>query len=157
MENIVNKEVSQNVLCSQLACAVSMAAKEDQIVWTIFGVFWAANAVLLVALFTTGALPSVLVGIIVSATGAILSWIWFLIQRRAIRWLAYYESIIWKLEEKLSLPPDLALSPRLNEKRFNEIVGRGLRVRPFMVGSASIAALAWMAALVGFVCKAGAA
>ncbi len=130
-----------------------MAAKEDQIVWTIFGVFWAANAILLVALFTTGGLPRPAVGIVVSATGATLLWVWFFIQRRAIRWLGYYEKIIRELEGKyLRIPREVALSPRLNEATFRETVGRGLRVRPLMVGSGVVIALLWMAALVWFAC-----
>jgi hypothetical protein len=35
-------------LWNQLANAVALVAKQDQIVWAIFGAFWAANAVLLV-------------------------------------------------------------------------------------------------------------
>jgi hypothetical protein len=140
-------------LWNQLGHAVSMAAKEDQIVWAIFGVFWAANAVLLVALFTTGALPSPPVGIVVSASGAALSWVWFLIQRRAIGWLSYYERIIRELEEKLLVPHAVALSPGLNEATFNETVGRGVRVRPLMTGSGFVVAVLWIAALACFVCR----
>ncbi len=38
--------------------AVTLVAKRDHIVWTVFGAFWAANAVLLVALFQNGDFPS---------------------------------------------------------------------------------------------------
>ncbi len=140
-------------LWNQLGHAVSMAAKEDQIVWTIFGVFWAANAVLLVALFTTGALPSPPVGIVVSASGAALSSVWFLIQRRAIGWLGYYERIIRELEQKLQVPDAVALSPGLNKTTFNETVGRGVRVRPLMTGSGFLVAVLWIAVLACFVCR----
>jgi hypothetical protein len=57
-------------LWSQLGNAVALAAKQDQIVWAVFGVFWAANAVLLVALFTTGDLPKRSVGLVVSIVGS---------------------------------------------------------------------------------------
>jgi hypothetical protein len=147
----------QDDLWNQLGNAVSMAAKEDQIVWTIFGIFWAANAVLLVALFTTGTIPNPFVGIVVSTVGTILSWVWFFVQRRAIGWLAYYERIIQKLEEKhLNIPREIALSGYLNEKTFNETVGQGVRVRPLMIGSGIVIAIQWMAALLWFAWQAAA-
>jgi hypothetical protein len=147
-----NAEASQNELWNQLGHAVTMAAKEDQIIWTIFGVFWAANAVLLVALFTTGQLPTTQIGIVVSVTGTILSCVWFIIQQRAIRWLKYYEMIIFRLEDKyLKIPPDVTLSPGINKTTFMEKVGSGISVRSLMVGSGVVTALLWFASLLGFV------
>jgi len=129
-----------------------MAVKEDQIVWAIFGVFWAANAVLLVALFTNGALSIPSVGILISASGATLSSVWFLIQRRAILWLGYFERIIREIEElHLRIPDTVALSAKLNKATFNETVGSRMRVRPLMTGSGFVVALLWIAALAWFV------
>ncbi len=114
MEDIINKEVKdvledgatpnasgheRQELWNQLDNAVSMETKEDQIVWTIFGIFWVANAVLSAALFTTGTILRPSVSIIVSIVGIILSWIWFLIPHKAIGWLSYYERIIQGIEE----------------------------------------------------------
>ena len=139
-------------LWNQLGNAVSMVGKEDQIVWTIFGVFWAANAVLLVALFTNGSIPAPSVGIIVSSAGTMLSWVWYFIQRRAIGWLAYYERILHLLEEKyLNIPGEIALSGYINKTTFNEIVGQGVRVRPLIVGSGAITAILWTLALLWFI------
>jgi hypothetical protein len=70
---------SPDQLWNQLSNAVALVAKQDQIVWAVFGVFWAANAVLLVALFTTGKLPEQSVGIIVSGVGLALSVVWLAI------------------------------------------------------------------------------
>lgn len=138
----------------QLSAAVSMAAKEDQIAWAIFGVFWAANAVLLVALFTTGGPPGNLVGIVVSATGAVVSWVWFLIQRRTLAWLAYYEEIIWRLEkDHLGVPEDVALSAWINKTTFRKCVGEGVRVRPLMLISGAVGALLWTVGVILFVCR----
>ena len=92
----------------QLGNAVALAAKQDQIAWAIFGVFWAANAVLLVALFTTGALPQPSVGLVVSSVGVVLSLVWRAIERRAVEWLKHYERVLgdWKLNSpcRLQLP-----------------------------------------------------
>jgi len=110
-EQTETAKAPNNELWNQLGHAVTMAAKEDQIVWTIFGVFWAANAVLLVGLFTTGEMPSAKVGVVISTIGIVLSCVWFIIQRRAISWLEYYEKIIFWIEESeyLKIPPDIAL------------------------------------------------
>lgn len=66
--------------------AVTLVAKQDHIVWTVFGAFWAANAVLLVALFQSGDLPKRPVGLIVSRVGFALSPVWLLIRHRAQAW-----------------------------------------------------------------------
>jgi len=145
-------KISNNELWNQLGYAVTMASKEDQIVWAIFGVFWAANAVLVVGLFTTGKMPSEIVGVVISTIGFVLSCVWFFIQQRAIRWLKYYEKIIYRIEEyeELKIPPDIALSPRVNEKTFMEEVGHGFSVRSIMVRSGPIIAIVWIATLVWF-------
>jgi len=129
-----------------------MAATGNQVVWAIFGVFWAANAVLLVALFTTGGLPGNLVGIVVSVTGAVMSWVWFLIQRRTLAWLRYYEEIIWRLEKAhLKIPEDVALSAWINTTTFRTRVGEGVRVRTLMLISGVVAAHLWTIGVILFV------
>lgn len=136
---------------NQLTNAVQMAAKQDQIVWTIFGVFWAANAVLLVALFSNGRLPTAPIGIAVCGTGTILSFVWFIIQRRALRWLAYYDEILYQLERKhLRIPAELALSARINRKTFEEKIGGGIRVHTLMVVSGLAVMTGWLATIFWF-------
>ena len=72
-------------LLAQLSNVVNRSAYEDTVVWAIFGTFWAANALLLVALFSQGDFPRhSAVGIIISAADTVVSVAWFLIQRRAI-------------------------------------------------------------------------
>jgi hypothetical protein len=128
---------SPDQLWNQLGNAVALVAKQDQIVWTIFGVFWAANAVLLVALFTTGALPKRPVGLVVSIVGLALSLVWLAIQHRAVAWLKYYEVVVGELEEKhLHVPPSVALTGQ------RERVG-GVRVRPLMLGCPLVSAVLW--------------
>jgi hypothetical protein len=142
---------SQENYWNQFSNVVAMAAKEDQIIWTIFGVFWAANAVLIVALFTTGNLPESLVGILVSIIGLILSIIWALIQHRAINWLRYYEHIIFRIERKyLHLPMDINLSPRINKFAKKKIIKGKVRVRVLMNYSGPVAVILWLLALIYF-------
>jgi hypothetical protein len=121
-----------------------MAAKQDQVIWTIFGVFWAANAVLLVALFSSGELPSADVGLLICSCGVGLSVVWLLIQQRAIAWIVYYEKVIERLEgEHLQVPSDVALSSNLNKALGGSVGGR--RVRPLMENSPLIVVLLWIA------------
>ena len=92
--------------------AVALTAKQDQIVWTVFSIFCAANAVLLVALFTTGDLPKPTVGLVVSIVGLALSLIWLAIHHRAVEWLKFYESVMRELENnQLHVPSSVALTP----------------------------------------------
>jgi len=77
-------DLSDDQYWNQLAIAVDLAAKQDQIIWTVFGVFWAAHAVLLVALFANGNAPSKAVGIVVSVGGAFTAAIWCLVQWRVM-------------------------------------------------------------------------
>jgi hypothetical protein len=59
------------------------------VLWAIVGIFWAANAILLVALFQGGQPPSSrYVGPVLSAVGFLFSAAWFGLQRRALSHIA---------------------------------------------------------------------
>jgi hypothetical protein len=125
-------------LQNQLAHAVAMAAKEDQIVWAIFGVFWAANSVLLGSLISPNRLPRPTLDFVVSAAGATLCWVWFRMQYRAIAWLRYYETVIGALQAELKVPSEFSLIQR------NAVGGRP--VRPLMTRSGIVVGMLWLAA-----------
>lgn len=128
---------SKSDLWNQLGNAVILVAKQDQIVWAVFGVFWAANAVLLVALITSGDLPKWPVGLIVSFVGIAFSLVWLPIERRALAWLEYYEAILTKLEKKyLHVPLCVAFTG------YPETVG-GMSVRPIMRACPYVSAVLW--------------
>ncbi len=128
-------------LWSQLANAVALAAKGDQIVWTIFGIFSASNALLLSALLTGGAAPRREGAMVLSAAGVVLSVVWFLIQLRVMKYLAYYETIIRVLEDEfIKVPRSIALGKRLP----------GIGVRPLMRWFGALAALMWAGSIVYF-------
>jgi hypothetical protein len=115
----------------------------------VFGVFWAAGAVLLVALFNNGQGPNRPVGMIVSSTGVILSLVWTLLQLRAIGYLHFYDAIVEEIETRLSIDPDIAVSARINTRLHSANV-RGVSVRPLMVGCAVAAGLSWAVAWLWF-------
>src|SRR6266446_4042996 len=94
---------SNKGLWYQLQNTVTLTAKQDQIVWAIFGVFCAADAVLLAALFQSGSPPTGFVGPIVSSAGVVVSLVWGRIQKRAIAWLEFYEEVLIELEKRLCI------------------------------------------------------
>ena len=135
----------------QLSNAVALASTTNQIVWTVFGIFWAANAVLLVALFTTGDLPRRTPGLVVAAVGLALSAVWFLIQLRAILYLGFYEGVIRELESKyLKIPAAVALSRELSDQFLKSVGSRFWSMRAIMLLCAVASCLAWLWAFAWF-------
>ncbi len=133
-------------LSDQLDRTLSAAIKEDQIVWTVFGIFWAANAVLTVGLFTSGNYPEPGVGMVIASAGAGMSAMWYLIQARALGFLSFYEEIIADLEQDLNFANNRSISGHRNKVKFNKFV-RGVRVRPLMTGSPIVIVVVWVVAL----------
>jgi alpha-beta hydrolase superfamily lysophospholipase len=132
-------------LQAQLANAVTMAAEQYQIGWEIYSVFGVSNAVLLVALFATGALRRP-VGLVVSAAGLALSLVWSFIQFRAVAWLTVYENIIFNIENELfKTSPSFALSQTRNRQEVG-----GLSIRWMVIGSPVLAAVFWAVAVFFF-------
>ncbi|MDR3718733.1 MAG: hypothetical protein P4K98_08015 [Bryobacteraceae bacterium] len=114
--------------------------------WAIFGTFWAANALLLVALFSQGDFPkNPAVAVVISAAGLVVSVAWFLIQRRAIAHLARYEAIIAAIEAELRIPEAFRLT---GNKRREGI--RGVGVRKVMCALTVLALVSWGIGLAGF-------
>jgi hypothetical protein len=112
--NSQQKQLTDPELWTQLTNAVSARSAQDQTLWTIFGVFWAAEGIMLVALFTTGSLPKNIVGIIVSIAGVLLSLAWHIINKRAILHLDRWDILIERLEKKLNFDTDFAISLKVN-------------------------------------------
>jgi hypothetical protein len=142
---------NQPDLASQLANAVALVAKEDQVVWTIFGVFWAANVLLLGALFVTGSLPHRVVGVTLSGVGVAFCLVWTLIQWRALHFLAFYERVQRLLEEDLFKDKShLALSRKFNETVFNQAGWSKVPVRGIMMGSSIGISVLWLLGVIVF-------
>jgi hypothetical protein len=146
------QDFGQTGLLAQLSNVVNRSAYEDTVVWAIFGTFWAANALLLVALFSQGDFPRhPAVGIIISTAGTVVSIAWFLIQRRAIEHLARYETIIAALEEELRIPGDLRLTGGRHRENLQGVgarkVMRGITQLAFISWGIGLACFAWAALL----------
>jgi 8-oxo-dGTP diphosphatase len=134
---------------SQLANAIAMRSSEDQVLWSIFGTFWAANAILLVALFTTGKLPEdANVGLIVSAVGVLISIVWDAIQRRALGHLKKHEALIGKMEKELDFERRFAISSEINTGDYETFLSKGIRARQIMPACSVAGTVSWL--LAGF-------
>jgi len=148
---VVQSQSSTDGLWPQLGNAVTLVVKEDQIVWTIFGIFWAANVLLLGALFATGDLPHRIVGLVLAIIGIILSMMWWLVQTRALRYLAFYEAVQHDLEERLLKgTTELSLSRSLNKATFDKTSGPDVSARRVMNASSLLSVALWSVALAWF-------
>lgn len=143
--------LERHELGSQLSNGVNLRSSQDQVLWTIFGAFWATNAILLVALFTTGDFPSNhWVGVVLGAVGAALSVAWHQIQNRAIHHIVRHEKNMQRIESQLRVPPYVAISAELSGAHSVHPLQRGPQARTLMRLCSIAALVLWLAALVAF-------
>ncbi|HUY12786.1 MAG TPA: hypothetical protein VMX16_04030 [Terriglobia bacterium] len=140
---------------TQIQNAIALRSSQDQVLWSIFGTFWAANAILLVALFTTGDLPkNRWVGIVISAVGLAIALVWRAIQKRALGHIARLEELIRKIEEDLRVEPRLAVSAEINREDYQRYVGKSIfSARTVMPLCSAGSAFLWIVAMLFFTCR----
>ncbi|MBU4259582.1 MAG: hypothetical protein KKI12_09105 [Proteobacteria bacterium] len=139
---------------AQLANAISLRSSQDQVMWNIFGVFWGANAILLVALFTTGKMPEEPVGIVVSIVGTALSVVWHIMQNRACGHLERFEALMSKMEKSLEIDPNETVSQKINVADYTEYVGKKVGFGRKLIKRCSlVGAILWFAGLGYFILK----
>ena len=165
MKSSGKRKLNGQELWSQLLNAISLRSSEDQVLWLISGIFWAANAVLLVALFQEGRLPDTLPPrLVIASVGAILSATQYFMQGRALGHIKRYEKLIKKLELDLGFDDEYAVSADLNAKDADEYLGgqKGnirrkvcmgtlIPVRKLMQWTSCGAAIVWLGVLGFFV------
>lgn len=131
--------------CYKLALCPRPSSLEH--LWNILG----SNAILLVALFAGGNLPTdPIVGVVVGAVGMILSFIWHTIQNRALGHMMRHEELMERLEKKLRVNPEYAVSARVNRQAYDKYLRGGLRARTVMKASSIGGTVAWFAVFVVF-------
>ncbi len=114
-------------LWKMLGLVVELRSSEDQTTWTVASIFWAANALLLLALFQEwkdGSLNNL--RIILSVVGLAFSAVWFFVQGRGLAHIRRYEDLIKTYEQKLGYVGDfahLAQSPEINVEQANKFLG----------------------------------
>ena len=94
---------SNELLKKQLNFANNLKIHENTLNWSIFGIFLAANVLLVVTLFQNYNYPLKMVFTIV---GLFLSLIWIVIQIRALEFRTFYDELVFRLEEELKIPEE---------------------------------------------------
>ena len=140
----------------QLTNAINLRSSQDQVLWSIFGAFWGANAILLVALFTTGELPDdPIVGFIVSFVGPSLSAIWHIIQSRALGHLERFEALMSKLEKSLQIESAYAVSGDINKVDYLKYISKKFgAARKWMKACSTGGAIFWSLGFAYFILRA---
>jgi len=105
-----DKIILEERLWKQFSFIRDARSSQDSVLWNIFSTFWASNAILLVALFSTGDLPKKSVGITISIVGGLLSIAWHKIQKRTLINISRLEFKARRLEEKLEIPYEYSIS-----------------------------------------------
>lgn len=145
--------IPREELLAQLANTLGLRSSEDQVLWSAFGTFWGANAILLVALFSTGKLPdSPGIAPAVSAIGLAISLVWHWVQQRALGHVERYELLAKRIEERLQVEESLSTSARRNVGDY-DLLKRGPKARDVMRWCSTGASLLWALALIGFIAE----
>ena len=123
-------EDDSKVYIEQLKNAVTLSANEDRISWTIFSVFFGSQGILINGYFRNGGfIESAISGFLLALFGLTVSWVWWNIQMRALGHLNRFDELVTKLENKLEIPNNLAISRSKNEEDYKKFVTEGIRAR----------------------------
>ena len=146
------RDLKDSELWIQLQNAINLRSSQDQVLWSIFGVFWAANAILLVALFATGKFPSNPIVIpLIACLGIALCYVWYAIQKRALGHIVRHEELMRRVEKKLDFDPYVAASGKVNPDNTNKYLKRGPSARNVMPMCSKAGIWLWAIALILFV------
>jgi hypothetical protein len=145
-------------LWRQLSNAIQMRTSGDQIAWTTLSIFWAANALLLSALFRNGDYPNPQVGAIIAAFASLLSLLWYFIEKRILGRLNYHDKIIRTIQNELfkdnSRARALAVCQALTDAEDERELGKSVRAR-VLIPRALLGVLAiWVVGFSCFLCVA---
>jgi hypothetical protein len=147
------KKFRREELRGQLTNAINLRSSQDQVLWSIFGTFWAANAILLVAFFPNGRLSHDWASTMIVIFGVLLSIIWSFIQHRALGHIEAYEALMEKIEKELGVDYEFAVSLGLNEKLYENHLKKGLSARSVMEISPFVGMFTWFVILGIFLCR----
>jgi hypothetical protein len=126
----------------------------NDVVWTLFGIFFAVNSVLLVALFQSGKFPEAPAGSVISSAGALIALVWALFERRVLAHKERFEALIRRIEERLEIPIEYCTSRKTNREDWQKYMeGKGPGARPLLSISAWGSFVLWLVALLIFLCR----
>jgi len=143
----------QNTLQAQLQHVIEYDNNTNDVIWSLFGIFFAVNSVLLVALFQSGDFPKPPAGTIISLAGALMSLVWALFHRRVLAHKERFEALIKRIEEDLNIPVKYRTSRKTNPEDWQKYMeGKGPGARPLLLFSTWGSFALWLAALLTFLC-----
>lgn len=136
----------------QLSNVISLRDGQDLILWTIFGIFWAANVLLVGALLGQGRPPdSGVVGFVIALVGVAMCTAWLGVQRRALFQLTRFDNLITRVESSLDVPA--SLRARRDREAGPDTPIRGPRARTIMNVCCRLAPLLWVLVAAYFVLR----
>ena len=147
---VPNPDDKPKWLFEQLRNAIHLRSAQDQVLWTIFGIFGAANAILLVALFQNKPGCS---WVIISLAGMSASIVWRKLLGRALGHIKRHEELMKKLEFRLQIEKELAVSREINREAYDKHLGKGTSARDLMMIFSLGVAIAWGFALIWSIIK----
>jgi hypothetical protein len=132
------------VLHKQLDRSLQAMLSSDQTAWTMFSIFWAANAVPLDALH--GADRNYSYGAAIALTGTFGSVVWWVVQHRGLLHQGAREDIVARLERRLvaRFGEMYCISYELNPAYKAELTA-SIGARPWMEMSPAVMAFFWSA------------
>jgi hypothetical protein len=149
--NPATTDNEKKIYIEQLKNAVTLSANEDRISWTIFSVFFGSQGVLIGGFFRNGGfIESAIAGFLLAFFGLIVSWVWWNIQMRALGHLNRFDELVTKLENKLEIPNDLAISRSKNEGDYKKFVTEGIRARFLIPWTCRAFVLLWSLIAFGY-------
>jgi hypothetical protein len=147
---------SDDHIWKQLGHAHHLRSSEDQVLWNIFGIFWASNTILLAGLFSSelDAFRVMAVSVI-PAVGFFMSFIWLYIQVRSLGHIERFEKLTETLERELirrgNLDATIAASGKINDKDYEDCLRyTPYKIRHLMLTSSYVSCIAWFAGIVYF-------
>lgn len=142
----------KSLLESQLNNVISARSSQDQILWSIIGIFGATNAILLVALFPSGDLPkNPIIGILICTVGLLISFTWTLMQRRALSHIYYLEDLRAIIERDLGIESRFSISPILNQELASKYLLKRPRARDLIKAFDWGMIILWILGLLAFI------
>lgn len=141
------RTITRQELWTQLGNAISLRSSQDQVLWSIFGTFWAANALLVVAIFTNEYSEyEAFITAGIELIGIFIALIWHTMQNRALGHIYRHETLMSKIEKKLGFDREYAVSADINPEPFILFLS-GLRARKVMPACSLGVAIIWLISL----------
>jgi hypothetical protein len=142
--------LSPDQLSGQLQNAIAMRSSVEQVFWASFGMFWATNALFVIALVSAQPANRMALAI-VPLLGVAQTAVWAIIQKRMLAHLARTEVLMERIEEGLVFGPKFAISLRIAEEDYKSFINKGFSTRVAVQTSIIGVGCVWLAVMGGLI------